>query len=371
MQETDTYLKQGLYPEKGPAFKSLPDENIKILVISRVTEICVSSTSLLEVRDFDEKVTLARAQTVVLRILEDNVRLDGVNLPVEKVIILPTDDGILSLNGKPYRGKVIIQRGAGGKMDVINVVGLEAYLYGVVSKEMSPQWSMEALKAQAVVSRTYALYQKGKNKNPDYDLCATTTSQVYGGKEVEHERTNRAVDETRGVVLLHNGQLVLPYFHANSGGMTEDAEYVWMVKLPYLKRIRDDYSMNVPNSLWKLSISLDDIRRTLNENGIIIGQIEGLIPLEVSASGRIVKIKVSHSGGEMIMSGNEFRLRVGPTLIKSTLFKMTEDNQGLCFEGKGYGHGVGMSQWGAYTMAREGYSYKDILRYYYQEVEIK
>ncbi|MFA4915416.1 MAG: SpoIID/LytB domain-containing protein [Syntrophales bacterium] len=355
---------------KGPAFEAGRGENIKILVVSGAKHISVSSTSRCEVRDFEEKVTLTRAQTVVLRILEDNIRLDGVNLPLDRITIIPTDGGVLSLNGKSYRGKMVVQRRGSG-VDVINVVDLEAYLYGVVPREMSSQWPMEALKAQAVVSRTYALYHKGKSQNRDYDLCATITSQVYGGKDVETERTNRAVDETRGGVLLYNGQLVLPYFHANSGGMTEDAEYVWTMKLPYLKMIRDEYSKSVPNSLWKLSLSLDDIGRAFNENGLITGRIEEVIPIKMSPSGRVLKIKVVHSGGEMIMSGNDFRLKVGPTLIRSTLFKMTEDDHGLCFEGKGYGHGVGMSQWGAYTMAREGYSYNDILRYYYREVEIR
>ena len=352
------------------AFKIFPEENIRVLVMSGATEILVSSTSLCEVRDFEEKVTLLRAQTVLPRISEDSIRLTGIDSSPDEIIILPTDDGTLSLNGKPYRGKLIIRRGAGGKMDVINIVRVETYLYGVVPREMSPQWSLEALKAQAVVSRTYTLYQRKKNRNKDYDLCATTISQVYGGKEVESEKSNRAVDETRGMVLLYHGQLVLPYFHANSGGRTEDAEYVWGVLLPYLKGIRDDYSLTAPNSLWKLSMSLDEIRKALNEKGIGVGQIDRLMPVEVSPSGRVVKIKVSHSGGETIISGNEFRLKVGPTLIRSTLFSVTGDNREVHFEGKGYGHGVGMSQWGAYVMAREGYPYRDILGHYYQGVEI-
>ncbi|MDI6776170.1 MAG: SpoIID/LytB domain-containing protein [Syntrophales bacterium] len=370
-READTYPKEGLYPEKEPAFKTHSHENIRVLILSGVTEIRVSSTSLCEVRDFDEKVTLIRTQTVLPRISEDGIRLEGANSSLDRIIILPTDDGTLSLNGKPYRGKVIIQRSAGGKMDMINVVGLEAYLYGVVPKEMSREWPLEALKAQAVVSRTYTIYRKERSGNRSYDLCATITSQVYGGKEVESEKSNRAVDETRGIVLLYNGQLVLPYFHANSGGITEDAEYVWTEKLPYLKGFRDDYSMNAPNSLWKLSLSLDEIRKVLNEKGIGVGQIAKLMPVEISPSGRVGKIKVSHSGGETIINGNEFRLKIGPTLIRSTLFSVTCDNREVHFEGKGYGHGVGMSQWGAYAMAREGYSYRDILRYYYQGVEIR
>lgn len=370
-QDVSTYPKQGgAYPEKEPAFKTTSQKNIRVLIMSGITEISVSSTSLCEVWDFEEKANLARGQTLLLRTSKDGIKLDGIGSSLERVIILATDDGTLSLNGKPYRGKVIIQRNAGGKMDVINVVELEVYLYGVVPKEMSPEWPLEALKAQAVVSRTYTIYQKERSGNRDYDLCSAMNSQVYGGKGVEAEKAKQAVDETRGIVLLYDGQLILSYFHADSGGITEDPEYVWAVKLPYLKGSRDDYSINSPNSLWELSLSLDEIRKALNEKGLEVGQIDGLMPVEISPSGRVRKIKVSHGGGETIISGNDFRLKIGPALIRSTLFSLTVDNREVRFEGRGYGHGVGMSQCGACAMAREGYLYRDILKHYYQGVDI-
>jgi stage II sporulation protein D len=368
-QEPGIHLKQESYTEKQPTFKPTSQGNIRVLIMS-ATEISVSSTSHCEVWDFDEKAALARGQTVFLRISKDGIKLDGAGSPLDRIVILATGDGVLSMNGKPYRGKVIIQKSASGKMDVINVVELEAYLYGVVPKEMSPQWPLEALKAQAVASRTYAIYQKEKNGNRDYDLCATMNSQVYGGKGVEAERAKQAVDVSCGIVLLYDGKLALPYFHADSGGITEDPEYVWAVKLPYLKGIHDDYSMNVPNSLWELSLSLDEIRKALNEKGVEVGRIDMLMPVEISPSGRVRKIKVLHSGGETIMSGNGFRLKIGPALIRSTLFSLTLDNREVHFEGRGYGHGVGMSQYGACAMAREGYSYGDILKYYYQGVDV-
>ncbi|MDO8723583.1 MAG: SpoIID/LytB domain-containing protein [Syntrophales bacterium] len=364
-QGPGTRLKQELYTDFKPASQG----NVRVLIMS-VTEISVSSTPLCEVWDLEGKAALARGQTLSLRLSKDGIKLDGADSPLDRIDIRATGDGVLSLNGKPYRGKVIIQRNAGGGMDVINVVELEAYLYGVVPKEMSPQWPLEALKAQAVVSRTYTVYQKERNENRGYDLCATMNSQVYGGKGVEDERAKQAVDETRGIVLLYDGKPVLPYFHADSGGITEDPEYVWAVKLPYLKGIRDDYSIKTPNFLWELSLSLDGIRKTLNEKGLEIGQIDRLMPVEISPSGRVRKIKISHSGGETIMSGNDFRLKIGPALIRSTLFSLTVDNREVHFEGRGYGHGVGMSQRGACAMAREGYLYRDILKHYYQGVDI-
>jgi stage II sporulation protein D len=256
-------------------------------------------------------------------------------------------------------------------MDVINILDVEAYLYGVVPKEMSPQWHPEALKAQAIAARTYALDQKEKNKDKDYDIIADTTFQVYGGAGAESGRSNQAVDETKGMVLLYDGQLALAYFHANSGGMTEDAKRVWSTDIPYLKMVRDVYSMKAPNCSWTLSLSVDKIRKALSSKGLEIGSIERLVPVEVSPSGRVMKIKIFHGGKEVILNGNDFRSKIDPTLIKSTLFTIFKQGDEIRLEGRGYGHGVGMSQWGANIMAGEGYSYDDILKHYYQGVEIR
>jgi stage II sporulation protein D len=256
-------------------------------------------------------------------------------------------------------------------MDVINILDVDAYLYGVVPKEMSPQWHTEALKAQAIAARTYVLYQKGKNKNKDYDVIASTTSQVYGGAGAEMKESNQAVDETKGMVILYNGQLALTYYHANSGGMTEDAKRVWNADIPYLRAVQDEYSIKAPNSSWTLSLSTDTIRSSLNHKGFEIGSIARLVPVDVSPSGRIQKIKIFHGGGESVVKGTDFRIKIDPVLIKSTLFTIVGDEERIHLEGRGYGHGVGMSQWGAYMMAREGYSYNDILKHYYRGVEIR
>ena len=276
----------------------------------------------------------------------------------------------MRINGTPYRGSVKIQKGAKGYLDVINILPLEAYLYGVVPKEISPQWYSEALKAQAVASRTYARYLIEKNKNRDYDVAATNISQVYGGAAVEAEKSTMAVDETKGLVLLYNNQPVLAYFHANSGGMTEDVQQVWAAEIPYLKSVPDDYSLRAPGCAWEKTFSLEEIRKALNKQNMDLGDIEAITPEDRSPSGRFTKIRILHDGRETILSGNDFRLKIDPNLIKSTNFQMTRQDQMVHFTGRGFGHGVGMSQWGAYIMAQEGLSYRHILQYYYQGVEI-
>jgi stage II sporulation protein D len=358
-------------PEKKHSLHAAKGETVRVLMMSGVRQIRVESTSLLEVRDADGKDILNRYQSAIIEIGEGMITLNGAQLSRNGLLIMTAKSDMLSVNGAPYRGNLKIQKRAAGGMDVINILDVDAYLYGVVPKEMSPQWHPEALKAQAIAARTYALYQKGKNKNRDYDVIASTTSQVYGGAGAEMKESNQAVDETRGMVILYNGQLALTYFHANSGGMTEDAKRVWNADIPYLRAVQDEYSIKAPNSSWTLSLSTDTIRYALNDKGFEIGSIERLVPVDVSPSGRIQKIKIFHGGGESVVKGTDFRIKIDPVLIKSTLFTIISDEERILFEGRGYGHGVGMSQWGAYMMAREGYSYNDILKHYYRGVEIR
>jgi stage II sporulation protein D len=388
--------------EKRTVFKAAKDEIVRVLIMTGVREIRVDSPSLFEVRDGDEKSILIKVQTATIDISGGGIRVNDNHMSHEEIVIVPSngnmlslksdsyrgkfklqkstenkfvtvpsDVEILNLRGDPYRGKIKLQKNAGGGMDVISVLDVEDYLYGVVPKEMSPQWHPEALKAQTVAARTYALYQKGKNRNRDYDIIATTTSQIYGGAGVESERSNQAVDETKGMVILYKGQLALTYYHANSGGMTEDAKRVWNADVPYLKAVQDDYSMKAPNCSWKLSLNIDKIRRMFNNKGIEIGPIDMIVPIEISPSGRVMRIKVFHGGKETVLNGNDFRTKIDPALVKSTMFAMTNEGHEIHFEGRGYGHGVGMSQWGAYIMAHEGYSYKDILKHYYHGIELK
>jgi stage II sporulation protein D len=353
-----------------PVYKPV-DEEIRVLIMSGARQVVVSAPSPFDIKDTEEKSHLAGVRSATLDVAEGKIRMNGTPVsPRDVIVIAPPEEYMLSVNGTPYRGKLRIQKDAGNGLNVINVLSIEVYLYGVVPKEMSPQWPDEALKAQAVAARTYGLYQKGKNRDKDYDVLATTSSQVYGGVAGETERSSRAVEQTRGMVLLYGGQLVLSYFHANSGGMTEDAERVWTAEVPYLKSVHDEYSVKAPHHSWSVLLKLDEITNTLNKKGISVESIRKLSPASVSPSGRVSKMRISHRRGDIILSGNDFRMKMGPVLIKSTLFTMSGEGGKIRFEGKGYGHGVGMSQWGAYVMAREGRTFEDILKHYYQGVEV-
>ncbi|MDQ5987743.1 MAG: Cell division coordinator CpoB [Syntrophus sp. SKADARSKE-3] len=356
--------------EKQKVFQTSESRDIRVLLLSGVRETRIEASSMLELDGMDEGEAQMPLTTVHIVCANGDILVNSKKIPREVLIIKSVTGDLLRLNGAPYRGSLKVQKNPKGGVDVLNILPLEDYLYGVVPKEMSPLWFPEALKAQAVAARTYALYVMEKSKGRDYDVLPTTASQVYGGFAVETERSNRAVDETRGTVLLYRNQPVLAYFHANSGGVTEDARQVWAAEIPYLKSIQDHYSLKAPGCTWKRTIDLEDIRKALNKSKVDVGYIERIACEGITPSGRITKIRIVHGDKETVMSGNDFRVKIDPVLIKSTSFTATHQGREVSLEGKGYGHGVGMSQWGAYVMAREGHSFRDILQFYYQGVEI-
>ena len=282
----------------------------------------------------------------------------------------PLKGDLLRVNGKWYRGDLKLSVTDKGLLRAVNLVDIEEYLNGVVPREMPPSWPEEALKAQAVVSRTFARYQMDANAAREYDISSTTASQVYGGITAETDRTRRAINATRGRILTFKGRPALTYFHANSGGMTEDARNVWRVAIPYLQSVSDDYSAQAPGAAWSSFLSFDQIRDAMNRNGIKTGQISDLETASQSPSGRAIRLKITHSAGTTVVGGNQFRTITDPAVIKSTLFKAERNGQGIRFEGRGSGHGVGLSQWGARMMAEGGSPYREILLHYYRGLEL-
>lgn len=349
------------------------DALVRVLIKGGVKEARIRCDSPMEVRGLTAGATMARERELAVGVSGNALVLDGKTLTVDGFTVVPETSagGRLKLDGKAYRGTIGVKKDGKGGLDIVNVLPVETYLYGVVPQEMSSGWPLEALKAQAVVARTFALYQREKNRDHPYDVSATTSSQVYGGLDAETPKAVKAVDETKGQVLFHEGRLILAYYHANSGGVTEDAKNVWTTDVPYLKSIRDDYSAQATSGHWSYSLSLDDLARALSGKGLAVGSIRDLVPVAVSPSGRIVKLKVLHSRGETLLRCNDFRIKVDPRQLKSALFVMDKEGNRIRFEGKGYGHGVGLSQWGAYEMARQGFSYRDILTYYYSKVDVK
>jgi stage II sporulation protein D len=359
--------------EREQANRLQRNESIRVLVLEGAPETRVSASSSLEIRNPNGGAslqTVSASQEARIRFEGGGLSVNGKTWPVTELVMMPARGGTVRVNGATYRGSLKLIVTGQGRINAVNFVDVEEYLYGVVPKEMPPGWPDEALKAQAVVSRTFASHQKEANAARDHDISATTASQVYGGVAAETDRTRRAVDATRGRLLTYGGRPALTYFHANSGGITEDARHVWRVAIPYLQSIPDAPSARAPGAAWTAFLTFQQIREALNRNGLEIGEIRGIEAASVSPSGRITKVKIKHNSGTEVMGGNQFRTMIDPAAVKSTLFRAESAGEGIRFVGRGSGHGVGMSQWGARMMAEGGSPYREILLHYYRGLEL-
>jgi stage II sporulation protein D len=288
------------------------------------------------------------------------------------VKIKPTKNSFINIDKKDYRGDIEILRDDKNGLLVINELDVEDYLKGVLNEEISAKWHPEAIKAQAVVARTYALYQKENRKDNLYHMEATTLDQVYGGARREDERTNNAVENTREIVLTYEGKLAKAFYHSISGGATEDVIDVWGGdENNYLKSIKCNFDKDAPNYQWEIEIDTVDLEIILSKNGIKLDGIQSIEPVTFTSSGRVAELQIIHKNGTKKISGVNFRKMIGYETIRSTLFRIKEGDGSFIFYGRGSGHGVGLCQWGAKGMAEKGYSYIDILKYYYPGIKIK
>lgn len=282
-----------------------------------------------------------------------------------EITIEPVGGTRIYINERIFRGGIKIKKEE-KKLTVINALGLEEYLYGVMRNEVSTWWPMEALKAQAIAARTYALNQITESRRKDYDVMADVSSQVYGGIFSEKWRTNRAVDETKGKVLTYKGTIFPAFFHATCGGSTFDAAYLWNVDLPPLKGVKCRWCRKSPHFYWERWISVRELEGKLEAAGYPAGDIIGFETVKRDPfSARILELKVKGSRGDAAILAKDFRRIVGGDIVRSTNFKVTLVGGYVAFEGLGWGHGVGLCQWGAYYMSRAGKTAVEILEFYY------
>lgn len=280
-------------------------------------------------------------------------------------------DGNIYVDNRRFRGDMEILRKEGSKLMAINHLPIDKYLYGVLYHEVSHRWPMEALKAQAVVARTFALYQARQNKTQAYDLTCDIYSQVYGGRTSEKWSTNRAVNITKDKVLVYNKDIFPAYYHATCGGRTEDASNLWNIDIPPLKGVLCLYCTRSPYYKWKKNIPLSLLEKKLNENGYKIGSIASFTILSKDKSDRVDKLEIKDgSGVAVVLTGKDFRQTLGPNELRSTCFSASVKGADLVINGFGWGHGVGMCQWGAYGMSRRGNRMEEILKHYYPGAEI-
>ncbi len=278
-----------------------------------------------------------------------------------------------------YRGFLTVRREANGTLRVVNTVALESYLYGVLPAEIGTKVPMEAMKAQAVAARTYALKNRGKCLQDGFDLDDTTRCEGYEGLDGETAASNAAVDDTRGQVLTYKGRMIDAPYSTDSGGMTacDDGG-----DCPYLQAVRDadekdglDYSATGRYHTWTQTWTQAQLAQALaRDPRTRVSRFVSLTLDGLDASGRITTATVAGADGTLrTVTGPQLRQILGYDSLRSTRVALTRTPEGdYRFDGKGWGHGLGMSQDGAVAMAGPPYrkTYREILKHYYVGVQI-
>lgn len=258
------------------------------------------------------------------------------------------------------------------KTGIINEVPFEDYIKGVVAGEMPATFELEALKAQAVASRSYAMYQMTATKDKEYDVLNTTANQVYltdqelkeNWKEEYPEKINKikeAINETSGEYLTYEGKVINAMFFSTSVGATENSEEVFVSALPYLRSVDSKWDEASPAYTDTYTFTLEEFYKKLNL------QYNQTLTIEVTSktsTGRTRTLKIN--GTEI--NGRDLATKLN---LRSNYFDIVQNENNVTITTKGFGHGVGMSQYGANGMAKEGYKYDQILKHYYQNTEIK
>lgn len=343
-------------------------KNEKNFVVSASGQYTIAYGKNMAVFESDRKLNKSRV------LFEDDMLHIGKRSIHTKFVRITSDKDITLFSGnkrRRYRGSIDIKSDDQGNLTVTNSLELEQYVKGVLYHEVSARWPMEAMKAQAVATRTYVLYQVEQNQKLDYDVTSDIYSQVYGGKSAERFRTNLAVDRTKGQILKYKGKILPTYFHSNSGGHTEDVSELWNHDLPPLKGVESPYSLAAPNYEWKKNFRSKDVQDLLNKAGIQTGLIKEIRVLEKNDSGRNRWLEIESRNGQLTkIAGKKFREFIGPNDVKSNMYDI--EMKGYYFDliGKGWGHGVGMCQWGAYEMARQRFRYDSILQFYYPQSDL-
>ena len=343
------------------------DTTIRVSLVQNAESVSLSASSGLLVKAPNDDVDANGRITVTAG--PSGLVVDGQRLRSDRIEVRGRN-GDVTVNNLTVAGRVTIKR-QNGKLIAINEVALEDYVKGVVPAEMNAAWHPEALKAQAMAARTYALYKIRQNSKKDFDVVASTKDQVYKGRAGADGPAGRAVDETRGQILVFQNEPIQAVFFSTAAGPTEDAMNVWSLDLPYLKGVECPFDMNSPFFQWRTDVWLPLLEQRLREEGFPVGVIAGLSPAAYTKAGRVSHVRILHSDGELHVKGEDLRRVLGYTVLASTQFDFEVVGFQIQFTGRGAGHGVGLCQWGAKELAEKGYSADAIVRYYYPGAEIR
>ncbi|MGV3526726.1 MAG: SpoIID/LytB domain-containing protein [Candidatus Sericytochromatia bacterium] len=374
----------------SPVMQSSARQDIPIHVqvqpSNTATALRVSATSRIKgltALGWREVGHLAPDTTLSIRAQGGGIKVT--NLPGSEIykglrVETPNQQAVFGTEKGWFRGHANLIAGP-TSFSVVNEVPLEQYLCSVVPSEMPASWPQEALKSQAVAARTYVISHLGQHRKRGYDVTSTTDSQVYQGVKSEHPGSNQAVYATQGEILTHAGKPALTYFHSTSGGRTESGADLW-ANVPYLQPV-DAPDEASPKYTWHVEVSQATLRQRLRAAKIDVGEVVGLQAAQFTSGGRVKSLRVVGTRGQQLIDGQRFRtvmqlnstfFNAGGISAQGELLKQPDPKQipvSFQFAGRGWGHGLGMSQWGARQMAVDGYSYQDILGHYYRGTRLE
>ena len=359
------FFSISLFFSNGYALDNV-QKNIRIGIILDEESVTIGSSRDFFVYDSAGKKLKLTKGTVSISCSQRGAQIGKHNLSLP--IRIEPSNGVIFVNSKPYRGYLVLKK-SGKRINVINVLGIEDYIKGVLPKEVSCDWHTEALKAQAVISRAYAISNLNRHSAQGFDLCSTTHCQVYGGLGAETKKTNQAVSETNGEIVTYQGKPAQTVFHAACGGHTEDPKYIWGWKEtpPYLKGVKCRYCGKSLHTKWAQVLDENFVRNKLK-----IGKIKSIKIKGKTSSGAAKQLEITHSNGRCVLNAYEFRLYVDAWKIKSHFFNSIKiKNDKICFNGKGWGHKAGLCQCGAKGMAEKGKTYSTILYHFYPGTKIE
>jgi stage II sporulation protein D len=296
------------------------------------------------------------------------VRLDGTDQTSTMFRVRP-HYGLVRYKGKYQRGHLIIS-GSGSRLTTVAAMPLESYLTGVVNGEVDSAWPMEAVRAQVVAARSYALYRMLSGALL-YDVKSDTSDQVYAGVASEDERAAEAVRSTRGQALYRGNAIVPAFFHSSCGGRTSSAADIWGMPHPSLVSVECGLCSDSPRFRWELSLATGEVVRAIRSLFPSVSAIRSFGIHRRTEDGRVLILFIDTGEGRTLMDAGDFRKMIGYQKLLSTRFTLAVSGDRVIFRGAGYGHGVGLCQWGARGGALGGMSYRQILAKYYQGAEVR
>lgn len=356
-------------PRKGEGvWGAAPAQEIIRIAIMQYEQALRISVEEGNITAGQETLKLGSPQTLTVDPV--SLHIDGRTLPLPAIIESPKP---LRVEDTSIYGHLLIQDGY-----LISMLPIEIYTMGVLNGEVPSSWPEEVLKAQAVVSRTYAYFRVLQHQDELFHAGSTEMFQKFDYTDT-NEAIERAVQDTRDEVLLYQNQPIEAFFHACSGGRTENCRDVFQKDLPYLRSIPDPYCAKNERFFWSYTADAATIAKALQVSGLIGTNSVSIRDIRIherTGSGRVDTFSIQLKNGErVIVHGNAMRLALDAKSFKSLLITNIEKrtNSGtmeFTFDGRGYGHGVGMSQWGAKEMADQGFTYRHILNHYYRGTRI-